>query len=729
MDDVRKSIRAVARAHKRAGGRQRAKGKDRVRNTAADLRSSLHAILCRAIATAAGDAGCLQLIDPISGEISLSLRTGSGALGGEIASAAASIRSKMRWELLDTRLNVRAYLLRLPLDSSAGNSVGVAYIAGACPRKLNRNDRHTLAVLAKCATDLVLRARASERRQSRRERFARAQQACGLSTFEWDVTTDTIKGDATFNRLCGIPERAGVSFQTFISTVQWTYRYVLSDALAQATGVDSGRCRRVPLVFQPSGAEPSSLWVLGGCASFIEGRAVAFTGILVETRGDAPLTKQAAAATTVKAAESAKSIESMDAQSVSRLMTLYAGNHIVTPTALNWRRQTTVMEGLLASGRLGPRPHTSLRKRISLQSLLQDAVDIARPWIESGLHELVIDCPCPAPFIEVEPMRMGNALAELLINAAIYTPTGGHIAARVQESESQVEISVQDDGQGIASDNLPHLFNVYFAAGRSIQRAAGRLGVGLGVVRATVSLHGGSVVAFSPGVGRGSTFTVNLPQSSRAPNSKDSLSLADSPCAANDFRRRFLIAGDDTDAARSAVDLLREQGHEVLVSDDSVEAVTVARRHRPHIVLVNVSLPESLGYLLARRIRSLPLTPSPVVVPIGDVASTLHQSMDHDHECVVALSHFHLRSLQGQCAGYFHEELEKAAEQLRHSIDFPRVGAHQSAVAGATRLLQTLLVLLPVMAFSVDQCVELSARMSALRQWLWVVSGSRTPFV
>jgi CheY-like chemotaxis protein len=730
MDDLPKSTRAVpARARKRAADRQASKGKSRVCNATEELRTSLQAFLGRVIATASGEAGCLQLTDPVSGEISFSLRAGSSALGGEIASAAVGIRSRLRWESLNTRSNERAYLLRLPLTRSTSDAVGVVYIVSACPRKLTRDERHTLTVLARYAAEHVLSVRASERRQLRRDRFAYAQKASGVSTFEWDVVSDTIKGDATFSNLCGIPERAEISFQRFLSTVQWTYRLALSDALAQTIPEDSGRCRRVPLVFQPSGAEPSSSWVLGGCTSFVDGRAIAFTGVLVETRCDVPTTKQAAAASAAaNAMESVKSLDSADPHLLSGLTSLHPGNRLVTPTALSLRHQAAVMEGLLASGRVSPRSHSSLRKRISLQSLLQDAVDTACPWIESGLHDLVIDCPCPATVIEVEPVRMGNALAELLINAAIYTPTGGHIVLRVRESDCQVDISVQDDGQGMTPHSLPHLFDAYCEVGRSLQRAAGRLGIGLGVVRATVALHGGAVVALSPGIGRGTTFKVTLPLSRHVSKAAMAAPSADVPPVATDFRRRFLIACDDTDAAQSAVDLLREQGHEVLFSDDSVEAVTVAHRRRPHLVLVNVSLPDSVGYHLARRMRSLPLTPLPVVVPIGDVVPILRDGVDHGRDCVVALSRFHLRTLQRECVCYFHAELEQAAEQLRRSIDFPRAGAHQSAVAGATRLLQTLLVLLPVLTFSVQQCVELSARMSTLRQRLGAASRATAPF-
>jgi CheY-like chemotaxis protein len=728
MDDLRKPTRAVPpRAHKRAAIRQASKGKSRVRNPTEELRASLHAFLRRVIATTTGQAGCLQLTDPNSGEISLSLRAGSSVLGGEIASAAPGIHSRICWELLDTQSNVRAYILRLPLTSTAGDSVGVVYIVSASPRRLTRKDRHTLTVLAKYATEFVLRARASERRQLRRDRFVGAQQASGVSTFEWDVIADTVKGDATFSSLCGIPERTEISFQTFVRTVQWTCRYALSDALAHAIPVNSGRCRRVPLVFQPSGAEPSSSWMLGGCTSFVDGRAIAFTGVLVETRSDVPATKQAAATfATVSALESVESVESVAPHLASGLLTLHPGNRIVTPTALNLRNQAAVMEGLLASGRVFPQSHTSSRKRVSLQSLLQDAVDAACPWIESGLHDLVIDCPQPSTVIEVEPVRMGNALAELLINAAIYTPTGGLITVRVRESDSQVEISVQDDGQGMTPHSLPHLFEAYFEAGRAPQRGMGRLGVGLGVVRATVALHGGSVVALSPGIGRGTTFTVTLPLSHHSSNLEGAAYLADAPLA-TDFRRRFLVACGDTDVAQSAVELLREQGHEVLFSDDSVEAVAVAQRRRPHMVLVNVSLSESVGHDLARRMRSLPLTPLPVVVPIGDVASVLRDGVADGDESVVALSRFHLRALQRQCVCYFYAEMERAAEQLRHSDEFPRAGAHQRAIAGATRLLQTLLVLLPILTFSVHQCVELSAKMSALRQLLCAASRPTVP--
>lgn len=244
----------------------------------------------------------------------------------------------------------------------------------------------------------------------------------------------------------------------------------------------------------------------------------------------------------------------------------------------------------------------ALRKEpTSLFAAVEAAVETAQPFIDAKRHELTVDLPGHAVTLEADPVRLAQIFSNLLINAAKYTTRGGHIEVSATDGDGQVIVKVRDNGIGISADMLPRLFTLL----SRVQPAAGRkdegLGVGLTLVQALVGLHGGTVEARSDGIGRGSEFIVRLPvgqcgNGAEAPLRRDSTPPARA--------LRVLVVDDNRDAADSCATMLELSGHEVKTAYNGTRALQIGESFLPHVVLLDIGLPDLNGYEVARRIRA-----------------------------------------------------------------------------------------------------------------------------
>jgi CheY-like chemotaxis protein len=165
-------------------------------------------------------------------------------------------------------------------------------------------------------------------------------------------------------------------------------------------------------------------------------------------------------------------------------------------------------------------------------------------------------------------------------------------------------MTVRDTGAGIGPDMLPRLFQTFAQADRTLDRSAGGLGLGLAIVKGLAGLHGGTARAESPGLGRGSTFTVTLPTRAEAP------ALSGPPPGTRPAPRRLrvLIVEDNPDAADSLRMLLEVYGYQVTVAYTGPDGVKAAEEHRPAVVICDIGLPGMDGYRVARALRENPAT-------------------------------------------------------------------------------------------------------------------------
>jgi CheY-like chemotaxis protein len=250
------------------------------------------------------------------------------------------------------------------------------------------------------------------------------------------------------------------------------------------------------------------------------------------------------------------------------------------------------------------------------------------------MHRLMVSLPEESLRLEGDTTRMTQVVANLLHNAAKFTPEGGQIWLAAEADHGQVVLRVRDTGVGISQDLLPHVFDLFRQADNSLDRSAGGLGIGLTLVRRILEMHGGTVEAFSEGPGRGSEFVVRLPALA-----EDFEALADTKAAAVDLREaasyRVLVVDDNIDSAESMALLLELHGHQLRIAHDGPGALAEARSFRPQVVVLDIGLPGMDGYEVARSLRADALTQNAIVIAMTgygqseDRQQSLRAGFDH----------------------------------------------------------------------------------------------------
>jgi CheY-like chemotaxis protein len=235
-----------------------------------------------------------------------------------------------------------------------------------------------------------------------------------------------------------------------------------------------------------------------------------------------------------------------------------------------------------------------------LHKVIDNAVEIARPLIESRRHRLTVDLP-PQPLnLRGDETRLAQVFSNLLNNAARYTDPGGAIAVTAEVSTRDVEVHVTDNGLGIAPEVLPEIFEMFTQANTSIERAQAGLGVGLALALHLIEMHGGTIEARSEGIGHGSRFTVRLPLSAEnRATAAPAAPIVDDEAAAC----RVLVVDDNQDFATSLAMILRDLGNDVRVANDGLEGLRAAEAFQPAVAFLDIGLPGLNGYDLARRLR------------------------------------------------------------------------------------------------------------------------------
>jgi signal transduction histidine kinase/ActR/RegA family two-component response regulator len=267
------------------------------------------------------------------------------------------------------------------------------------------------------------------------------------------------------------------------------------------------------------------------------------------------------------------------------------------------QRMALLLDDLLDVSRI-TRGRLELRKDyVDLLTLVSSAVETARPLIDAKNHILTVNLPPEPVELEVDPLRLSQALSNLLTNAAKYTDAQGHIALTASQDAQGLTIRVTDNGIGIEPSVIKGLFEMFSQIDSAIDRAEGGLGIGLALVRGLVALHGGTVQATSAGLGKGSEFTIHLPRSAVVEPAAVAPSVAEVVSITHERRGRIVVADDNRDAADSLQLLLEFAGHEVFVAYNGRQALDLGARERPQVFVLDVGMPDLTGYEVARRIR------------------------------------------------------------------------------------------------------------------------------
>ena len=268
-----------------------------------------------------------------------------------------------------------------------------------------------------------------------------------------------------------------------------------------------------------------------------------------------------------------------------------------------------------------------LRKQpVELAALLLQAVEVSRPLLTEKRQQLALTLGREPMPLEADPTRVIQVFANILNNAAKFTPTGGHITLSSAVDGGDAVVKIRDDGAGMSGDLLARAFELFAQETRAFDRAQGGLGIGLTLVKTLVKMHGGSVHAFSEGPGRGTELMVRLPLGT-AVTAPAARAAARRAATAPVLPLRVLVVDDNVDAADAMRHVLRMDGHQVRVAYDGPGALAATAAEAPDLVLLDIGLPGMDGYAVAARMREAGLNGAALVAVTGyGMEEDLHRS-------------------------------------------------------------------------------------------------------
>ncbi len=442
------------------------------------------------------------------------------------------------------------------------------------------------------------------------ERFALAQRANKVGTFDWNLESGAIEWTREMEELFALaPGAFGGTLEAWTEAIHDEDRETFVAAIARARHAHED----LRIEVRPRRVDPAR-WIalIGSVLLDADQRAARVLGVGMD------VTEKRSAEDSLRDADRRKneflamlahelrnplapilnsmSILKLAPQDPDRITQARA---IVERQA---RHMARLVDDLLDVSRLS-RGKIQLRlEAIALEPVVEQAIETCRPFIDGRGHALEVH-RCDEPlFVRADAARLAQVLCNLLDNAAKFTESAGCIRLSMTADERFASITVEDDGRGIPADVLPTVFEMFTQGQNGIDRATGGLGVGLALAKTLVEMHGGSIEAASAGRNRGSTFVVRLPRIA-APDAAPSRAL---PADSQSLRRRILVVDDHRDCAATLGAILRMKGHEVEIAYDGVAALEAAAGFRPEVALLDLGLPGLDGYAVARALRREP---------------------------------------------------------------------------------------------------------------------------
>jgi PAS domain S-box-containing protein len=275
------------------------------------------------------------------------------------------------------------------------------------------------------------------------------------------------------------------------------------------------------------------------------------------------------------------------------------------------------------------------KARVDLKRILSDAVEQVRPVIEMRRHRLAVHTPPEAASVSGDVKRLVQVVANLLNNAAKYTPEGGDIVLGMEVVGGRIRIAVSDNGIGLTPELQPRVFDLFTQAARTSDRSQGGLGIGLALVKSLVELHEGSITVHSDGIGKGCRFEVCLPHLGENVDSPHSVPLTVAMAAAGNMLK-VMVVDDNADAAQMLAIFIEEMGHQVLIEHHPHRAIERSRIEMPDICLLDIGLPDMDGNELARRLRTQPETKNAMLIAVTGYG----QEQDRDAALSAGFDHY-----------------------------------------------------------------------------------------
>jgi PAS domain S-box-containing protein len=264
-------------------------------------------------------------------------------------------------------------------------------------------------------------------------------------------------------------------------------------------------------------------------------------------------------------------------------------------------QMTRLLEDLLDVSRITSGRLDMKKRLVSLREMVDSAVETVRPMIDIKAHTLLVRLPDKPVLLDVDPLRIAQVLTNLLTNAAKYTDREGRIELDALAENGVLTVTISDNGIGVTPQDLPHLFEMFSQVSSAIDRSEGGLGIGLALSKGLLDLHGGQIVAHSRGLGLGMRFVVTLPMATEQKNPSPLAAPAITHRAQHD--RTILLVDDNRDAIDCLSIILQIAGYRVLTAYNGLDGLALAVKEKPHIVILDIGMPEMSGYEIAGRMR------------------------------------------------------------------------------------------------------------------------------
>jgi hypothetical protein len=312
--------------------------------------------------------------------------------------------------------------------------------------------------------------------------------------------------------------------------------------------------------------------------------------------------------------------------------------HALETIDANARLQTQLVGDILDVSRIITGKLRLEVKWVDLERVVDAAVETLRPAADAKGIEVELTLGPRLEAVRGDPERLQQVMWNLLSNAIKFCSHGGKVVVNISTAGTLVEVVVTDNGEGIPNDILPHIFERFRQGDNSTRRRHNGLGLGLAIVRHLVELHGGTVVAESPGPGLGATFRVQLPKLALA-TSDSTLESTKLEPAAPDLAGLHVVVLDDDDDIREILGLFLEgSGARVSGVTSVAEAIKTVEADRPDAVISDISMPDEDGYDLVRQLRA----GDRGAPPIPTLALTAHAQVEERHRTLSAGFHAHM---------------------------------------------------------------------------------------
>ena len=450
------------------------------------------------------------------------------------------------------------------------------------------------------------------------QRLSIALSGAAIGIWDMDPTTGTLRLDDRCKSILGLPAGAQVDYAAFLQLVVADDRERVAVAIHRAARSDNGARHDLEFRSLDANACPQR-WIRLTAQPLREGAPAVR---LIGTAQDITLAK------TIEAELRTAKEQAEDANRAKDEFLAMLGHELRNPlapmlTALELlrvrlgeagarerdvmhrqvRNLAQLVDDLLDVAQIRKGRMTIAKQAIYARQIVAKALEVVTPMLEERRHHLEVDIQPPSLVIVGDERRLVQAVTNLLTNAVKYTDAGGSIRIAVGNEGPHAEVRVSDTGRGISAALLPRVFDLFVQGERTPDRREGGLGLGLPIVRSIVERHGGTVSAFSAGVGMGSELVIRLPAS----GTDTPLPAARSVVAADRLatsQPKILIIDDNRDAVDTLHSLLRDHGFSCASAIDGPSGLEAVASFAPDAILLDLGLPGLDGYEVARRIRS-----------------------------------------------------------------------------------------------------------------------------